>query len=111
MCGFIALDRAVRGKMDPTLARAALFPPPTAGAFALTRLDGASARGAADTGKSSGVEGMHGHVVGARVFLHLGAGPIGQRVQLEPPPGLLDPADTASRLRLFAPQARGPNLE
>src|SRR5690242_13360735 len=107
----VADNGTVRREMDAALPRPALFPPPTAGALALARLNCASTRRAADTGESASVERMHRNAVGSRVFLHLGAGPIRQRIQLQASAGVLDLANVGARLGLLPPQSGRPRLE
>src|SRR5882724_6287786 len=78
-----ATHRTVRRKMDSALLSDILLPPPASGTRILSRLDGASAGCAADTGVAARIERMQGNVMFANVPVHLRRAPVHQGVDLE----------------------------
>src|SRR5439155_9645214 len=88
-----------------------LLPPPASGALALTRLDGAGARVAADARVSGRIERMARDIVIADVLIDLLAGPIGEGTDLDRGGVPVHLADVGARLVLGSPQADGPRLE
>src|SRR5258708_5225437 len=105
------LHSAVGGEVNAALLVGVLFPPPAAGALALSGFDGARARIAANTGIAAPVEWMARDVVPADVVVHLLWGPIGERADLYRRRVRIHLAHIGARIVLRAPQPDCPGFQ